>query len=145
MKKLLYVIILFSGIFFHSCEDLLDRTPLDQISDPDFWTSETDLELYLNNFYDLFDGWWISGGGKAPTYDTGSDLVLPPPNQYGSDDWTPRLDGVVQIPSSGGGWNWTNIRNINYFLENAVRVVDGGEMADHYIGEGHWFRAHFLV
>jgi len=143
MKKLLYVIILFSGIFFHSCEDLLDRTPLDQISDPDFWTSETDLELYLNNFYDLFDGWWISGGGKAPTYDTGSDLVLPPPNQYGSDDWTPRLDGVVQIPSSGGGWNWTNIRNINYFLENAVRVVDGGEMADHYIGEGHWFRAHF--
>jgi len=128
----------------YSCEeDFLDKTPLDQISDPDFWTSETDLELYLNNFYDLFEGWWVSGGGKAPTFDTGSDLVLPPPNVYGEDDWTPRMDGVVQIPASGGGWNWTNIRNINYFLENAVRVEEGGAMTDHYIGEGYYFRAHF--
>mgnify|MGYP001062317813 CR=1 FL=1 len=140
MKKLLYIIILFSGIFLYSCEDLLDRTPLDQISDPDFWSSEADLQLYLNRLYDGIEGWWVSGGGKAPTYDTGTDLVLPPPNVYG-DDWTPRLDGVVQIPASGGGWNWTNIRNINYFLENADRVEEGGDMVDHYIGEGYLFRA----
>ncbi|HCC69946.1 MAG TPA: hypothetical protein DEQ09_02155, partial [Bacteroidales bacterium] len=140
MKKLLWIIILFSGIFLYSCEDLLDRTPLDQISDPDFWSSEADLQLYLNRLYDGIEGWWVSGGGKAPTYDTGTDLVLPPPNVYG-DDWTPRLDGVVQIPASGGGWNWTNIRNINYFLENADRVEEGGDMVDHYIGEGYLFRA----
>jgi len=146
MKKISYFILILLGIFLYSCEeDLLDKTPLDQISDPEFWTSETDLELYLNNFYDLFEGWWVSGGGKAPTFDTGSDLALPPPNVYGEPDWTPRMDGVVPIPASGGGWNWTNIRNINYFLENAVRVEDGGDLADHYIGEGHWFRAHFYA
>ncbi len=144
MKKILYFILILFGIFIYSCgEDFLDRTPLDQISDPDYWKSETDLELYLNNFYDLFDGWWVSGGGKAPTFDTGSDLVLPPANQYGSDDWTPRMDGVVQVPSSGGGWNWGRVRDVNYFLENSERVVDGGPMTDHFIGEGHWFRAHF--
>ncbi len=81
MKKISYLILILFGILFTGCEkDLLDKTPLDQISDPDFWTSETDLELYLNNFYDGFEGWWVSGGGAAPTYDRGTDLALPPPN-----------------------------------------------------------------
>ncbi len=127
----------------YSCnEDFLERTPLDQISDPEFWQSEADLELYLNNFYDSFEGWWVSGGGAAPTYDRGSDLALPNPNSYGN-DWTPRLDGAVNVPASGGGWNWTNVRNINYFIENVDRVEGGGTMTDHYIGEGHFFRAWF--
>lgn len=143
MKKIFYFILILLGIFLYSCEkDFLDKTPLDQISDPEFWTSETDLELYLNNFYDLFDGWWVAGSGAAPTYDRGSDLALPPPNVYGN-DWTPQLDGVINVPASGGGWNWGNIRNINYFLENIDRVETSGPMTDHYIGEGYYFRAHF--
>lgn len=125
----------------YSCnEEFLDRTPLDEISDPEFWQSETDLELYLNNFYDNFEGWWVSGGGAAPTYDRGTDVALPNPNVYGN-DWTIRLDGSENVPASGGGWNWASIRNINYFLENAARVEDGGPMTDHFIGEGHFLRA----
>ena len=51
MKKIYFILIILMGISMYSCDkDFLDRTPLDQISDPDFWTSETDLELYLNNF-----------------------------------------------------------------------------------------------
>ncbi len=142
MKKISYFIIILLGIFLYSCEDFLDRTPLDQISDPDFWSTETDLELYINDFYDLLEGWWVAGGGKAPTYDTGTDLALPSPNAYG-DEWTPRMDGVINVPASGGGWNWRNVRNINYFLENAERVDDDSPVTDHHIGEGHWFRAHF--
>ena len=144
MKKILYFMIILLGIFMYSCEDLLDKTPLDQISDPDFWTSETDLELYLNRFYDSFDGWEVSGGGYAAPKDRGTDLVLPPPNVYGG-DYTPRLDGVVTVPASANNtvWNWSNVRNINYFLENASRVEASGPMTDHYIGEGYYFRAHF--
>jgi len=127
----------------YSCdEDFLDRTPLDEISDPDFWQSENDLELYLNNLYDNFEGWWVSGGGAAPTYDRGTDLALPNPNVYGN-DWTIRLDGSENVPASASNdyWNWTNVRDINYFLENAARVEEGGSMTDHFIGEGHFFRA----
>ena len=143
MKKITYLILIVLGITFYSCDEgLLDKTPLDQISDPDFWTSETDLELYLNRLYDSFEGWWVSGGGAAPTYDRGTDLALPPPNVYGG-DYTPRLDGVVTVPATGGGWNWGNIRNINFFLENVDRVEAGGPMTEHYIGEGHYFRAHY--
>ena len=143
MKKILYILIILTGIFMYSCEkDFLDRTPLDQISDPDFWTSENDLELYINDFYDTFYGWDVSGGGKAPTHDQGTDLALQNPNAYGG-DYTPRMDGVVNIPASGGGWNWGNIRRINYFLENIERVEESGPMTDHYVGEGYYFRAHF--
>ena len=129
----------------YSCnDDLLDRTPLDEISDPEFWTSETDLELYLNGLYDNFDGWWVSGGGAAPTYDRGTDLALPPPNVFGN-DWTPRLDGAIFVPASASDdvWNWSNIRNINYFLANVDRIESTGPMTDHFIGEGHFFRAWF--
>ena len=57
--------------------------------------------------------------------------------------WLPtknRLDGTINVSSSGGGWDWTNVRNVNYFLENATRVPDGG-LKEHYIGEALFFRA----
>jgi len=141
MKKLFSLIIILAGSTLYSCnDDFLDRTPLDAISDPEFWQTEADLELFLNGFYDGFEGWWVSGGGAAPTYDRGTDVALPNPNSFGN-DWTPRLDGSVNIPASGGGWNWGSIRDINYYLQNASRVEDGGSMTAHYIGEGHFIRA----
>jgi len=143
MKRIFSYILIIAGVTLYSCsEEFLERTPLDQISDPDFWQSEADLELFLNNFYDNFEGWWVSGGGAAPTYDRGTDLALPNPNVYGN-DWTIRLDGSENIPASASNdyWNWTSIRNINYFLENATRVEAGGSMTEHFIGEGHFLRA----
>ena len=152
MKKILYfILVLLLGIFIYSCEkDFLDRTPLDEISDPDFWKTQTDLELYLNRFYDddEFEGWWPAGGGMAPTLDNGTDMAYESLNVY-YDTYTKRLDGMLTVPASGegydwgGGWDWENIRNINYFLANADRVEESGDMVDHYIGEGHCFRAIF--
>ena len=52
-----------------------------------------------------------------------------------------RLDGAINIPSSGGGWSWGNIRNVNYFLANSERVKSG-TFKDHYIGEAYFFRAY---
>ena len=143
MKKIpIYILILTFGMLFYSCEkDLLNKTPMDQISDPDFWKSASDLELYLNKLYDTFDGWPVSGGGAAPTKDNGTDIALHTANAYWG-TFTPRMDGTITIPASGGGWNWGNIRNVNYFLANADRVEEG-DMKDHYIGEGYFFRAWF--
>jgi starch-binding outer membrane protein, SusD/RagB family len=143
MKKLYYILLYLTGIFLYSCDDdFLNRVPLDEISDPEFWNSTNDLELFLNTFYDNFDGWPPSGGGQAPTKDRGTDIALPSINVFGA-SWTPRLDGTINVPASGGGWNWTNIRNINYFLDNIDRVQEVGPMTDHFIGEGHFFRAWF--
>ena len=140
MKKIFYIIIcaLGSGIFLSSCKkDFLDLTPKDQISDPQFWKTTQDMELYVNGLYNVLPGWLLSGSGGNPLLDAGTDMAL----SVGL--WLPnknRLDGVVSIPSSGGGWSWSNVRNVNYFLENATRVPDGG-LKEHYIGEAYFFRA----
>ena len=68
-------------------------------------------------------------------------MVMESVSWYGG-SLTNRLDGTVTVPSSGGGWNWDDVRRANYFLENADRAPSGG-MLNHYIGEGHFFRAWF--
>lgn len=140
MKKIFYIIILALGvgIVFSSCKkDFLDLSPKDQISDPEFWKSTQDMELYVNGLYSVLPGWLTSGSGGNPLLDAGTDMAI----AVGL--WLPtknRLDGAINIPASGGGWTWTNVRNVNYFLENASRVPDGG-LKDHYIGEAYFFRA----
>ena len=140
MKKIFYIMMLSVGvgIIFSSCKkEFLDLTPKDQISAPEFWKSTQDMELYVNGLYSVLPGWNTSGSGGNPLLDAGTDVAI----SVGL--WLPtknRLDGAVNIPSSGGGWSWTSVRNVNYFLENASNVPDGG-LKDHYIGEAYFFRA----
>ena len=140
MKKLFFIILVLvsTSLFNSSCnKDFLDLTPADQISDPEFWTSPQDMELFINGLYSVLPGWLASGSGGNPLLDAGTDMAI----AVGL--WLPtknRMDGTINIPSSGGGWTWTDVRNVNYFLANASRVPDGG-LKDHYIGEAHFFRA----
>lgn len=143
MKRILYIILIFTiGIIFDSCEketDLLDRTRIDGISNSDFWKTEGDLQLYLNGLYSEFPGW--ASNGAAPSADIGTDIVAESQEWFGA-SFTQRLDGTLSVPGSGGAWNWENVRKVNFFLENASQVESAG-LVDHYIGEGHFFRAWF--
>ena len=38
-------------LVFGSCEDFLDRQPLTNMNDQNFWTSENNLRLFANSFY----------------------------------------------------------------------------------------------
>jgi hypothetical protein len=50
MKK--YSIILLTiALVFGSCEEFLDRPPLTQMTDENYWTNETNLRLFANGFY----------------------------------------------------------------------------------------------
>jgi len=140
MKKVLYTLMISVGLIAGSCDDeLLVKTPLDQISDPQFWKTDGDLELYINRLYQNFGYWGLMGSGGTPVPDNGTDVVICIGNYIGTKN---RMDGVVTVPTTGGGWTWTNVRNINYFLDNAERVTSGANK-DQYIGEGYFFRAWF--
>ena len=141
MKRIIYVItLLFAGMIFNSCEsELLEKTPLDQISDADFWKTEGDLQLYLNQLYANLPGW--PSAGASPSLDVGTDIIAQSSTWFGASN-AGRLDGTISVPASGGGWSWTNVRRVNYFLENASRA-ETGNLIDHYVGEGHFFRAWF--
>ncbi len=129
MKKLLVLFI--SVTLFTSCLEVLDKAPLDEITEKTYWTSATDLELYLNRFYTN-----LRGNVNYHQLDNNSDNLQPvAPNNT--------LNGTRSVPSTGGGWNWTGVRQINYFLENIDNVTEGiPSTLNHYKGEGYFFRAY---
>jgi hypothetical protein len=139
MKKVYYLLIIFLGLNVSSCSDFLDKTPMDQISDPVFFKTDGDLELYMNKLYENFGYWGLSGSGGTAIPDNGTDLAICQGNYITTKN---RMDGVVTVPTTGGGWSWTNVRNVNYFLENCDRVTSG-TLKDQYIGEAYFFRAWF--
>lgn len=122
-----------------ACEKskFLEKTPQDQITDASYWKTAKDLELFINPFYELFTGWPSHGAGPF-WLDNNSDNMI-------AGVYDVRLAGLRPLPETGGGWSWTNIRNINVFHANYQRVIDnvGGRNAaiDQAIGEGYFFRA----
>jgi hypothetical protein len=145
MKKIFYtILILFTGINLISCDkDLLDKTPLDEISDPEFWNTENDLKLYVSNLYENIEGWEPAGSGESPLPDRSSDIVI---GDHGTvfNVQNHQMDGSLGVPANASAWTvpYKNIRDANYFLENATRVEVSG-LVEHYIGEGYFFRAWF--
>lgn len=139
MKKNKWLLLLLS-VLLGACEksEFLNKTPLDQITELNYWKSNRDLELFINPFYELFPGWPSHGGGPF-WLDNNSDNMVP--GVYDS-----RLAGLRTLPQTGGGWSWTNVRNINVFHANYEKVVEnqGGRTPDidHFIGEGFFFRAY---
>lgn len=74
------------------CDNLLDLEPKSQISQSDYFKTETDLQMFSNTFYNnMLD--------KSP-YDDQSDLYV---QQTLSDEM---IGGTKRIvPASGGGWS----------------------------------------
>jgi hypothetical protein len=52
-----------------------------------------------------------------------------------------RLNGTRTVPSSGGGWSYSDVRRVNYFLENYKQCQDKFENYKHFLGEAYFFRA----
>lgn len=112
-----------------ACDDLLDLSPKSQISQMDYFKTETDLQMFSNTFYNnLLD--------KSP-YDKQSDLYV---QQNLSDEM---LGGTKRVvPASGGGWSWGDLRKMNTLLEYADQCSDA-KAATKYKAVTRFFRAFF--
>jgi len=113
-------------IFFASCE--MNNLPLDSISPNTFFNTENDLRLYTNSFYNMLPS-------AEGVYNEKIDNVV-------SSDLADELRGTRIVPTSGGGWTWTELRNINYFLANSGKCTDAKAVAK-YNGTARFFRAYF--
>lgn len=132
--KNIRIILIVSLFAVMACNDeYLEKYPLDQISDFEFWNSATDLELYANQFYpDL----------RAPHYnwqlDNKSDNNAPGDrNNYVWDEYV--------IPATGGGWgkgNWLPIRRTNYALVR-IAEMEKNDAVLRYEGEIRFFKAFY--
>lgn len=134
MKKLKYIIILIVLLSTSCAEDFLNRIPLDELSPDDYFKTANDLKLYANRFYPLLPSHSGYGGGTFWT-DINSDNLVP-----GTED--SRLAGTRTLPSTGGGWTWSDIRQANYFLDHCNATSQEADLKKIYIAEVKFFKAY---
>ena len=112
-----------------SCDSLLDLQPQSQISQTDYFKTETDLQLFSNSFYNnLLD--------KSP-FDMQSDI-------YVQQNLSVEMLGGTDrdVPASGGGWSWTDLRKMNTLLAYADQCPDK-DVVLKYKAVTRFFRAFF--
>lgn len=134
-----------------ACNDeFMERYPLDQISDASFWKSAEQLELYCNELYPKyirgFGSGWSDGTLQPWGYNDASiaygDIISDnaAPNTY-SKVAANEFIGHISGGSGSNGWNWENMRTLNYFLASYKRGDIPEESRRIYAGEILFFKA----
>lgn len=147
MKNILKLLILSSIFSLTSCEDFLDKPPLDEISEATFYQNSNDLKAAVNGFYNDFPGWSSLGVGYNILPDSNTDMGL-------TENPSNRLSGLAyDLPTSGSGfgagtsWSWVEVREANWLidrLDQATASSDGDQvLINQYSGEAYFFRAYY--
>ncbi|RXK81456.1 RagB/SusD family nutrient uptake outer membrane protein [Filimonas effusa] len=115
-----------------SCtKDFLNKEPFDKLVPASFFSTEAELKLYANSFYE-----------KAVP--TGLSVAIA--DEMG--DYTSKSNSPAFIAGSfsavdQAAWSWSDLRNINYFLQKMHNPAIAQEARDHYEGLARFFRAYF--
>ena len=109
-----------------SCEDMLDYQPKDRLSPDTYFKTETDCELWTNNYY------FPSAEG---IYSEPYDVIV-------RDVLADEISGVRKPMPTDGNWNWKKLREMNFFLSRASQVEDESVRLE-YEGLTRFFRAYF--
>ena len=128
MKKIA-IYTLAAMAMFTSC-NLLDNNPYDTYTKENFFTSESNVELFANYFYNEFQGY----GG-----DFYFNKLNDEQGKTGMEPWT-----FTSVPSDASAWNtpYNQIRRCNIMIEAIPGIAEMTEAAkNHYIGLARLMRA----
>ncbi len=135
------IITLFSILFltlFSNCSDkFMDRFPETSIGKENFFNSEEDLKMYIYSLYD-FPG--VGGMISADAYNTTDNCA-----NTGNTELKTMMVGSPSSTTITGGWDWEQLRSINFFLENFNKAKIPEELLNHYEGLARFFRARFYM
>jgi len=128
-KYIIYTIVI-AMIAFASCkkEGFLNRLPLSDISPQNFFKDESDLQVYCNQYYSNLPAQTL-----VDADDNSDDKANLSINQF--------LDGTYTVPNSGGGWDFSFVRTLNFFLANYNRANISTDIKNIYVGETLFFKA----
>lgn len=140
INKKYFAAALFLIVTLGSCNKYLDREPISEVTPGVFFSNEADLAAYTINQYSFpsHGGW----GAGIFANDNHTD------NQASGGYAVRWVPGEYRVPQTGGSWEFSGIRNANYFLEMVVPKWQNGEISgvessiEHYIGEGYFLRAY---
>lgn len=134
MKKII-ILVLMSVIVLPACNDeFLDRYSKTEITRESFFNSETDLETYIFGLYDF-------PGIDLYVADHSTDNAA----TTGSTEIKNMMIGTPSAATITSGWDWTQLRKVNYFLENFRKAPLPQERLDHFEGLARFFRARFYM
>lgn len=147
MKNLnkIYLVTLIT-VLLVSCNDFLDREPEAKITPVSYFASEADLATYALGGYQFFGG----TAWNVARYEYHNDMWLCTTSGDPQQWWLP---GMKRVPADyggsqpQGGWNFSRIRNSNYFFEQVLpkwkagQIIGSPSNIEHYIGEVYVNRA----
>lgn len=130
-----------------SCNDFLDREPLDKVTPGQFFTTEADLASYSIKMYN-FPAHSGFGLGTILRGDDNTDNQATTNASY--ERWVLGEKRVKQSydKDSDDPWNFSNIRNANYFFEQVIpnwkngKIQGASKNIEQYIGEVYFLRAY---
>jgi hypothetical protein len=147
MKKYTTFLIVFSLIFIFSCHDYLDKTPDEDMTIEDIFTSPIWTRNFLAHVYS-----WIPT--EVNFADDGG--LWRSPFVGGSDEMEIAYGGAYAHEINSGAWNATNVtrvpiwnetyqalRRVNMFLENVDNVPTTQDQIEVWKGEAYFLRAYF--
>ncbi|WP_299782393.1 RagB/SusD family nutrient uptake outer membrane protein [uncultured Formosa sp.] len=139
MKNILKLFFLSVVLTLTSCEDFLDKTPLDEVSEDSFYSTPSDLQAAVNGWYNDLSGWSSIAVGWSVLPDMYSDLGT-------SEDPNTRLSGLnYSVPTSASGsvWSFDEVRETNWLLAHVDQASGDQTLIDQYTGETYFFRAYY--
>lgn len=148
--KLKHIFVALGLLSFSSCNnEFMERIPLDRVTDDNFWRSESDMKLYLNTLYPKYiighqTDW--ANSREYPLNIYGSplmygDIYSDNAVKNGSED--ERLSGEYVVPTGSGssGWEWNELRDVNFFLARYNRADLPEDVKLKWAAEAYFFKA----
>ena len=142
MKRTIIISIglaVFSNLFT-SCDDFLDKEPLDTVAPEAYLTEESHLSAYAINLYSMFP--------THTQWEYGFARDIHTDNQVSKTESSIFVPIQHRVPQDGGEWNFSNIYQCNYFLNSVLPRYEKNELRgnqeniQHYIGEIYFLRAY---
>lgn len=147
MKKIFQYLFLLTGgsLILSSCNDFLDREPLDSVTPDNFFFTENDLAAYAVKHYNFTTHSGFNAGIWKNDNATDNQAATDYDNKWIPGQW--KVKEAFDNPASNDPWHFAAIREANYFLETVVPRFEKGEIEGteanikHYIGEMYFLRA----
>ena len=132
MKKLHILIILTIPLFIGCSEEFLDRPPLDQIGNENYWKSAIDLQNYTAQFYQ-----------DLPVHENNALTAI---QEVSADNLTnSSVNALLNSETSIATGTWQSdfapVRGINVFFDNYTNCEDPFDSWKQFLGEAQFFKA----
>ena len=137
------VVVIFSFMTLLSCKKYLHKDPLDKLTPEQAFSSEANLQLYINGFYGM-----LPNGNRIYQSELTSDITVrkevPPYLLSGFSAQSPLAFHATAWSGSASptAMSWGDLRNLNYFINNNNNEEIPLATRNHYTGIARFFRAY---